>query len=595
MRPEYQASIGGSHATPKNATSICPRTLKAKRARSAQSRTLLFLKHPFVVPEPLALEQLLRVVLELELEEFLQLRVAGVHLAAQAVAVVGRVVAAAVLEADVDQAPEHVARLDQAAGGVLDVHVEDHAGVGLARPRQEALAVLLDEAHGAVDDVDLVAPRIVAHLHHEALELLALAVDLGDRLGALHLRAQPLVERAVVVLRVHAHLRVVRPVHLAVGLQVEAGVAPERLALGLVREVQQLGPLAFAQLALVRRHRRVGLHRAVAREHAAVEEVAGSLVDRVLEVAVEVAVADALGERLRQAVDRAHFHHALDLAALDQAQRRRSDQSEQAVAANRQAEQVRVVGAAAVDELAPGGEQPERLDVADEGRHLQAAAVDIGGQAAADGQLVGAGLLLRESPLLLAAFLCAIQHLEELRPLHAGLDLEVPLLLVEGQHLRQAPRIDHQPVGEELLAAHGVARAREADLLLLLLRGLDGVAHAVERVGLHDAPHAGRVELRVDVVDQDPRRRLVLLAGLGKRARRPSERRRLQKVTTTEQAYSSSERETGVVPFFGRPGRLVRAKMRSGGTGGGASMKRQSDSLGTLISAPMRLPLSITV
>src|SRR5687768_18154548 len=106
MRPEYQASIGGSHVTPKNATSICPSTLKAKRARSAQSRRLLFLKHPFVVPEPLALEQLLRVVLELELEEFLQLRVAGVHLAAQAVAVIGRVVAAAVLEADVDQAPE---------------------------------------------------------------------------------------------------------------------------------------------------------------------------------------------------------------------------------------------------------------------------------------------------------------------------------------------------------------------------------------------------------------------------------------------------------------------------------------------------------
>ena len=50
-----------------------------------------------------------------------------------------------------------------------------------------------------------------------------------------------------------------------------------------------------------------------------------------------------------------------------------------------------------------------------------------------------------------------------------------------------------------------------------------------------------------------------------------------------------------MVPFFGRPGRLVSAKMRSGGTGGGASMKRQSDSLGTLISAPMRLPFSITV
>jgi hypothetical protein len=68
----------------------------------------------------------------------------------------------------------------------------------------------------------------------------------------------------------------------------------------------------------------------------------------------------------------------------------------------------------------------------------------------------------------------------------------------------------------------------------------------------------------VDVVDEDSGRRLLLLV-------------------------------RGGAPFLGRPGRLVSAKMRSGGTGGGASMKRQSDSVGTLISAPMRRPSSITV
>jgi hypothetical protein len=40
---------------------------------------------------------------------------------------------------------------------------------------------------------------------------------------------------------------------------------------------------------------------------------------------------------------------------------------------------------------------------------------------------------------------------------------------------------------------------------------------------------------------------------------------------------------------------LVSAKTRSGGTGGGLSMKRQSDSFGTLIREPRRLPFSITV
>src|SRR5688572_1415870 len=174
MSPEYQRSIGGSQETSARATRAWPATLKTKSASSAQSRLLGRLKHLLVVPVPLALEQLLRVVLALELEELLQLREARVDLAAQAVAVVGRVIAAAVLDADVDQPPEHVARLDQAARGVLDVHVEDHAGVGLARPGEEGLAVLLDQPDGAVDDVDLVALRVVAHLHHEALERVAL-------------------------------------------------------------------------------------------------------------------------------------------------------------------------------------------------------------------------------------------------------------------------------------------------------------------------------------------------------------------------------------------------------------------------------------
>src|SRR5262245_23174560 len=110
MRPEYQASIGGSHVTPRNATSTWPTTRRMKSATSAQMR-LLGLKHVLVVLVPLALEQLLRVVLPLQLEHLRQARMARLDLAPDRVAVVGRVVAAAVLEADVDQPPEHVAGL----------------------------------------------------------------------------------------------------------------------------------------------------------------------------------------------------------------------------------------------------------------------------------------------------------------------------------------------------------------------------------------------------------------------------------------------------------------------------------------------------
>ena len=47
--------------------------------------------------------------------------------------------------------------------------------------------------------------------------------------------------------------------------------------------------------------------------------------------------------------------------------------------------------------------------------------------------------------------------------------------------------------------------------------------------------------------------------------------------------------------FFGRPGRCVTWKILTGGTAGGASRKRQSDSVGTLRSAPSRLPFRSTV
>src|SRR5215813_4892419 len=141
MRPEYQRSIGGSHGTPQNATIAWPATRATNKISSTQSSgttnqgqttfiCLLVPKvHPLVVPVPLALEQVVRVVLALELEELRHLRIAGVDLAAQRVAVIGGVVAAAVAQPEVDQAPQRVGAADHPAGGVLDVQVEDDAGV----------------------------------------------------------------------------------------------------------------------------------------------------------------------------------------------------------------------------------------------------------------------------------------------------------------------------------------------------------------------------------------------------------------------------------------------------------------------------------
>src|SRR3954464_10140653 len=366
-RPEYQRSIGGSQGTSQNATIAWPATRRTKSASSVQSRAISATRirdrprllvpeeHPLVMAVPLALEEVVGIVLALELEELRHLRVAGFDLAAQGKAIVGGVVAAAVTQTEVDQAPQRIGAADDAPGGVLDVQVEDHAGVGLARPGEEALAVLLDQAHRAVDEVHCVAPGVLAHFGHEGLERLALDVDLGDRLGPLVRGVGHAVDGAVVLLGVVAHLVLVRPVELPVGGHVMRGVALEGLALVGVGEEQELGPLALAELVLELRHRPLVVHRAVAREHAALQEIVGLLVDRILEVAVGEAFADAAGEGVDEARDLAHLDPPLELASRHEARGGQIDEAEQAVAADREAEEIGILLAAAVHEIAARG------------------------------------------------------------------------------------------------------------------------------------------------------------------------------------------------------------------------------------------------
>jgi len=62
-----------------------------------------------------------------------------------------------------------------------------------------------------------------------------------------------------------------------------------------------------------------------------------------------------------------------------------------------------------------------------------------------------------------------------------------------------------------------MAAAGDADVLLLGLRQGKGLGDVVEALGPLDGEDALRAELAVDVVDQDARRRLVLLRRLRER------------------------------------------------------------------------------
>src|SRR5205085_6274961 len=214
------------------------------------------------------------------------------------------------------------------------------------------------------------------------------------------------------------------------------------------------------------------------------------------------ALADALAEGEHQALDGAHFHDALEQAPRHETQCHRVDEAEEAVAADREAEELRVLGPAAGEEPPARVDELDRLDVADDRRQREAAAVGVGGERAAERQAVGAGLLLVEGPFALAR-LRVIQRLQKLRPLHAGFDFDQPALVVEGENPGELARIDQHAVGGEGLRAHGVAAAGNTQGALVGGGQLQRRAHAVEALGLHDAVDPGRRELAVHVVDQD--------------------------------------------------------------------------------------------
>src|SRR5882672_4526869 len=102
-------------------------------------------EHRSVVTPPLALEALVRVVRDLETQEFDEVGIAGLDLLARRPAVIRQVVTAAAFASEVDQFPKGSPRALDARRVVIDVQIDHDAGPALARPSQEARAIALDQ------------------------------------------------------------------------------------------------------------------------------------------------------------------------------------------------------------------------------------------------------------------------------------------------------------------------------------------------------------------------------------------------------------------------------------------------------------------
>ena len=135
------------------------------------------------------------------------------------------------------------------------------------------------------------------------------------------------------------------------------------------------------------------------------------------------------------------------------------------------------------------------------GAEAQAATVDVGRKRAADREPIGAGLLLRDSPLAGLPGAGPEQVVDELGPVDPRLDGHESTFVVEFKDTRQARHVEKNSPVAELLAAHRVASARDADPIA----GGRGVAHdMLQRAHGIDPDHPANrraIQLCVHVVD----------------------------------------------------------------------------------------------
>ena len=186
---------------------------------------------------------------------------------------------------------------------MIDVQIENHAGPAFARPGQCGLMFRFDEADRAVDEVDAIHAEIAAHVVHERQQPGSGHVEFGDHLAAAYCGAEPVIERAVVVLEVEIELVRIAPVQLPVRCEVELGeLRGRRRVCRLCARRQQPAPVVLREPYAGRQgYRPIVGRRPVARKHAGAQEVGAVGRGCELEIAVQVAGRQCARQRLRSA------------------------------------------------------------------------------------------------------------------------------------------------------------------------------------------------------------------------------------------------------------------------------------------------------
>ena len=141
--------------------------------------------------------------------------------------------------------------------------------------------------------------------------------------------------------------------------------------------------------------------------------------------------------------------------------------------------------------------------VSDERPEPQPATVNVRGQGAADRQVVGAGLLLNDSPLARLPGTGPEQVVHQTRPIDARFDGGQTALAIEIDDARERRQVEKNGIRAELLAAHRVPSAGDGDAAPLGRRAPHGALERVHGVDGEDLPHGRAIQVRVHIVDRD--------------------------------------------------------------------------------------------
>jgi hypothetical protein len=312
-------------------------------------------------------------------------------------------------------------------------------------------------------------------------------------------RSQPLIERGVVVVVVVRKLVRIGPVDLAVRRQVVPGVGIAGAARIGVGEGDEPFPVGARQASLPLRDRRYVRHRAVYRADALAQEIVAGGIDGELEVAVLAPFSRARFKRGYDLIDGQDGDLSPHLVPPRQSQPHRDDGAEQPVAADSQPEEFRVLLTRAAAQVAVGINESEADDIGDDRRAVQDPAVHVRRQRPAQGEAVGAGLLLDDCPGLRRVRLGGVQPVDQGWPHHPGGRLDLAAHGVEVDDFGQSGHVEQVGTGGELLAAHGVASPGDGQRATGC-RTHHG-AHVIDARRAQNMVHPGGIEPGMDIID----------------------------------------------------------------------------------------------